>query len=123
MNRTDPSTQLWWMLTCWTMLCTLLLVVMLGLLGAAQMGIGLMIGVLTLGGILVFYAWLVRRFAQPGSHGFRRRLLLSGMVKYPILMLVIYLVVQGGTQMALGFAVGVLLPLAVLTILALRMNH
>jgi len=123
MNWIDQPTPSWRALTHWTTLCTLLLVMLLGLSGAVSVGIGLMVGVLTLGGILLFYAWLVRRFAQPGSRGFRRMLLLSGMVKYPLLMLVIYLVVQGRTQMALGFALGVLLPLGVLTVLALRANH
>lgn len=123
MNLMHQPEQLWRSLTRLTALLTLLLSAILGLLGALQVSVGLMVGVLTLGGIVAFYAWLVRRFAQPGSRSFHRMLLLSGLVKYPVLMLVIYLVVQGGMPMTLGFVVGVLLPLGILTALAIRTNR
>ncbi|MCS7066647.1 MAG: hypothetical protein NZL85_10315 [Fimbriimonadales bacterium] len=123
MNLMDQPEQLWRSLARLTVGLTLLLVAVLWLLGASRMGIGLVVGVLTLGGIMAFYAWLVRRFAQPMAQGFRRMLFLSGMVKYPILILVIYLVVLGGVQMVLGFVIGVLLPLSLLTVLAIRANR
>jgi hypothetical protein len=44
-------------------------------------------------------------------------------VKYPFLMLAVYLVVRGGVQMAMGFAIGILLPLFGLTLLAIRANR
>ncbi len=120
MNLTEQPEWMWRALTRLTLICTLLLVALLFVLGAPAAGIGLMVGVLTLGAIVAFYAWLVCRFAQPGNRGFLRLLMLSGLAKYPLLMLVIYLVVQGGMQMVLGFVTGILLPLGVLTALALR---
>ena len=123
MSLMDQPEQLWRSLMRLTVLLTLLLVACLVLIGAPQAGIGLTVGVLTLGGIIAFYAGLVHRFARPGSRGFRRVLLLSGLVKYPVLMVVIYLMVRGGVLMTLGFAAGVLLPLGVLTVLAIRTNR
>ncbi|MEN3001395.1 MAG: hypothetical protein ABDI19_06090 [Armatimonadota bacterium] len=119
----DRPEQLWRALARLTTGLTLLLVVMLWLLGVPRMGIGLMLGVLTLGSIMAFHAWLVRQFARPGERGFQRVLFLSGMVKYPVLILVIYLVVQGGMQMVLGFVMGVLLLLGLLTALAFRASR
>ena len=41
-------------------------------------------------------------------------------LKYPLLLVLAYLAVQGGALMALGFVMGIVLPLAVITGLAVR---
>jgi hypothetical protein len=46
--------------------------------------------------------------------------MLSNPLKYPLLLLLAYLAVQGGALMALGFVLGIVLPLAVITGLAVR---
>jgi hypothetical protein len=46
--------------------------------------------------------------------------MLSNPLKYPLLLVLAYLAVQGGALMALGFVVGIVLPLAVITALAVR---
>jgi hypothetical protein len=46
--------------------------------------------------------------------------MLSNPLKYPLLLVLAYLAVQGGALMALGFVVGIVLPLAVITGLAVR---
>jgi hypothetical protein len=51
---------------------------------------------------------------------FPRLLMLSNPLKYPLLLVLAYLAVQGGALMALGFVVGIVLPLAVITGLAVR---
>lgn len=122
MSVMDDPEQLWRAFTRLTLQIGVGVAALLWLLGEPLTALGLMVGMLTLGGIVAFYARLARRFAQPGRHGFRRVLFLSGAIKYPILFLVIYLIVRGGLAMALGFALGVMVPLVVLTILALRMK-
>ena len=49
-----------------------------------------------------------------------RLLMLSNPLKYPLLLVLAYLAVQGGALMALGFVLGIVLPLAVITALAVR---
>jgi hypothetical protein len=122
MSVMDDPEQLWRAFTRLTLQIGVGVAALLWLLGEPLTALGLMVGMLTLGGIVAFYARLARRFAQPGRSGFRRMLFLSGVIKYPILFLVIYLIVRGGLAMALGFALGVMVPLVVLTILALRMK-
>ncbi len=90
------------------------------MLGVPRVGAGLLTGTLTMGAITLFHSALARRFAQPGSRAFPRMLMLSGVVKYPILILIVYLMVKGGMAMVAGFILGVLLPLGVLTVLAVR---
>ena len=46
--------------------------------------------------------------------------MLSNPLKYPLLLVLAYLAVQGGALMALGFVLGIVLPLAVITALAVR---
>jgi hypothetical protein len=123
MNLMEQPSVLWRTLALLTTLLCLALAGLMALLGLHRMGIGVMAGVLTLGGVMAFYGWLVRRFARPGNPSFQRILMLSGVVKYPLLMLAVYLVVRGGVQMAMGFAIGILLPLFGLTLLAIRANR
>jgi hypothetical protein len=64
---------------------------------------------------------LATRFFQPQRNPlFPRLLMLSNPLKYPLLLLLAYLAVQGGALMALGFVLGIVLPLAVITGLAVR---
>ncbi len=76
---------------------------------------GLLIGVATLTGIVGYYALLVTLLLRMWKRLFPFFLL----AKYPLTMLVAYSVVQGGTLMMLGFIFGVILPLGVLTGLAI----
>ncbi len=76
---------------------------------------GLLIGVATLSGVVGYYALLVTLLRRVWRQLFPLFLL----AKYPLMMLVVYSVVQGGISMVAGFAVGVILPLAVLTGLAI----
>jgi len=123
MNLMEQPRAMWRALALLTTLLGLALTGLATVVGLPQVGIGVMAGVLTLGGVIAFHGWLVRRFAQPGNPNFQRILMLSGVVKYPLLMLVVYLVVRGGGQMAIGFAIGILLPLLGLTLLAIRANR
>jgi hypothetical protein len=123
MNLMEQPSALWRALALLTTLLCLALAGLMALLGLHRMGIGVMAGVLMLGSVMAFYGWLARRFARPGNPSFRRILMLSGVVRYPLLMLVVYLVVRGGVQMAMGFAIGILLPLFGLTLLAIRANR
>jgi hypothetical protein len=120
---TEQPTAIWRGLVRFTLLLTLLLTGLMAMLGLPRVGMGLVAGVLTLGSIMAFHSWLVRHFARPGNRGFERILVLSGFVKYPLLLLVVYLVVRGGVQMAIGFAIGISLPLFGLTLLAIRTNR
>ncbi len=72
---------------------------------------GLLIGVCTLGGIAGYYALLATLLRRMWKQLFP----LVFLAKYPLIMLVAYGVVQGGSSMVLGFVAGVVLPLAVLT--------
>jgi hypothetical protein len=47
-------------------------------------------------------------------------LMLSSPLKYPVLLALAYLATRGGAIMALGFIMGVLLPLLVITGAAVR---
>jgi hypothetical protein len=123
MNLMEQPSALWRALALLTTLLCLALAGLMALLGLHRMGIGVMAGVLMLGSVMAFYGWLARRFARPGNPSFQRILMLSGVVKYPLLMLAVYLVVRGGVQMAMGFAIGILLPLFGLTLLAIRANR
>lgn len=76
---------------------------------------GLLIGVATLAGVVGYYALLATLLRRVWKQLFPLFLL----AKYPLMMLVVYSVVQGGIPMVAGFAVGVILPLAVLTGLAI----
>jgi hypothetical protein len=71
-----------------------------------QVGVGVLLGVLALGWAVGFFA-LATRFFQPQRNPlFPRLLMLSNPLKYPLLLLLAYLAVQGGALMALGFVAG-----------------
>ncbi|MGQ9901565.1 MAG: hypothetical protein ACUVR1_05045 [Fimbriimonadales bacterium] len=88
--------------------------------GVWQVGVGIALGVLALGWAVGFFALAVRFFKPQSNPLFPRLLLLSNPLKYPMLLILAYLAVQGGALMALGFVLGVVLPLAVITGLAVR---
>jgi hypothetical protein len=75
---------------------------------------------LALGWAVGFYALATRLFKPQRNPLFPRLLMLSNPLKYPLLLVLAYLAVQGGALMALGFVVGIVLPLAVITALAVR---
>lgn len=88
--------------------------------GVWQVGVGVLLGVLALGWAVGFFALATRLFQPQRNPLFPRLLMLSNPLKYPLLLLLAYLAVQGGALMALGFVVGIVLPLAVITALAVR---
>jgi hypothetical protein len=88
--------------------------------GVWQAGVGILLGIVALGWAVGFFA-LATRFFQPQRNPlFPRLLMLSNPLKYPLLLVLAYLAVQGGALMALGFVLGIVLPLAVITGLAVR---
>ncbi|MCL6533875.1 MAG: hypothetical protein N2045_12760 [Fimbriimonadales bacterium] len=85
-------------------------------LGFPHGALGVLIGAAMLGWIMGYYGflvWLLR------GKGVQRLLPLFNLAKYPLMMAVVYGVVQGGTPMVIGFVVGVVIPLAVMTALAI----
>ncbi len=104
----------------WTLGLTVTGVVASLLVGAWQLGVGLVLGVLALAHAVGFFVLFTRLF-KPETHPmFPRLLVLSNPLKYPLLMLFAYLAVRGGELMVLGFVGGVVLPLGVLTAIAFR---
>lgn len=85
--------------------------------GRPSMAAGFAIGIATLTGILYFYRHLALRFARPGvaPDSFQRVLLLSALLKYPAMMLIVYLVYLQGMQALIGFMIGVGFPLLIFT--------
>ena len=88
--------------------------------GAWQVGVGILLGIVALGWAVGFFALATRLFKPQCNPLFPRLLMLSNPLKYPLLLVLAYLAVQGGALMALGFVVGIVLPLAVITGLAVR---
>lgn len=88
--------------------------------GAWQLGVGIALGIVAIGWTVGFFALAVRFFKPQSNPLFPRLLMLSSPLKYPLLLLLAYLAVQGGALMALGFVVGIVLPLGVLTAAAIR---
>ena len=88
--------------------------------GVWQVGVGVLLGVLALGWAVGFFALATRLFKPQCNPLFPRLLMLSNPLKYPLLLVLAYLAVQGGALMALGFVLGIVLPLAVITALAVR---
>lgn len=104
----------------WTLGLTAIGVVASVLAGAWQLGVGLVLGVSALAQAVGFFVLLTRLF-KPETHPmFPRLLILGNPLKYPLLMLFAYLAVRGGELMILGFVGGVVLPLGVLTAIAVR---
>ncbi|MDW8107742.1 MAG: hypothetical protein RMK45_09730, partial [Armatimonadota bacterium] len=67
-----------------------------------------------------FFVLITRLLRPQQNRLFPRMLMLSNPLKYPLLLLIVYLAVRGGILMTLGFVVGVVLPLAVITGIAIR---
>lgn len=88
--------------------------------GVWQLGVGLLLGLLAIGWATGFFVLMVRFFKPQHNPLFPRLLMLSSPIKYPLMLVLAYLAVQGGTLMALGFVVGVVLPLGVITGTAIR---
>jgi len=97
-------------------------VLLLALLGQSWMAAGFAEGIATLTGLLYYYRRLALRFARPDvpSDAFRRVLMLSALLKYPALLLIVYLVSQQGVSALFGFLLGVGFPLLVFTGFALQ---
>lgn len=88
--------------------------------GVWQVGVGIALGVLALSWAVGFFVLAVRFFKPQTNPLFPRLLLLSNPLKYPMLLILAYLAVQGGALMALGFVLGIVVPLAVITGLAVQ---
>ncbi|MCS7208691.1 MAG: hypothetical protein NZ874_03885 [Fimbriimonadales bacterium] len=88
--------------------------------GAWQLGVGLLLGVLAIGWAVGFFVFAVRLFKPQSNPLFPRLLMLSSPLRYLALLMLAYLAARGGALMALGFAIGVILPLGVLTGAAIR---
>ncbi|MCS6923597.1 MAG: hypothetical protein NZM10_04375 [Fimbriimonadales bacterium] len=88
--------------------------------GVWQVGVGLLLGVLAIGWATGFFILAVRFFKPQSNPLFPRLLMLSSPLKYPLMLGLAYLAVRGGVAMTLGFVLGVLLPLAVITGIAVR---
>lgn len=104
----------------WTLTLTAVSVGASVALGVWQMGVGLVLGVLALGVAVGFFVLITRLLRPQQNRLFPRMLMLSNPLKYPLLLLIVYLAVRGGILMTLGFVVGVVLPLAVITGIAIR---
>jgi hypothetical protein len=104
----------------WTAVLGALAVSVSVLGGVWQLGVGILLGIVALGWAVGFFALATRLFKPQRNPLFPRLLMLSNPLKYPLLLVLAYLAVQGGALMALGFVVGIVLPLAVITGLAVR---
>ncbi|MCS7301086.1 MAG: hypothetical protein NZ556_05980 [Fimbriimonadales bacterium] len=104
----------------WTAILTLTGVGASVLLGAWQFGAGMALGVLALGWTVGFFVLATRFFKPERNPLFPRLLMLSSPLKYPLMLLLAYLAVRGGEWMTLGFVLGIVLPLGVVTGVALR---
>jgi hypothetical protein len=116
----DDPAQLARAVVKWTAVLGALAVSVSVLGGVWQLGVGILLGVLALGWAVGFFALATRLFKPQCNPLFPRLLMLSNLLKYPLLLLLAYLAVQGGALMALGFVLGIVLPLAVITGLAVR---
>jgi len=116
-NRTlmDEPLRLWRTVAVGTLSLSLLGMGVAWAMDYPQGAIGLGIGVLLLGWIIGYYGVLVWLLHRSGA---QRLLPLFNLAKYPLVMIVVYIVVQGGVPMVIGFVVGVVIPLAVITALA-----
>ncbi len=114
MKLMENPLLLWRVVGLWTAGITLLGFVLCWLLQHKSVAWGLLVGVCTLSGIAGYYALLATLLRRMWKQLFP----LVFLAKYPLIMLVAYGVVQGGSLMVLGFVAGVVLPLAVLTAIA-----
>lgn len=104
----------------WTAILTAVCVGVSVLLGAWRLGMGVLLGVGALGWAVGFFVLITRFFAPQRNPLFPRLLMLSNPLKYPMLLVFAYLAVRGGELMTLGFVIGIVLPLAVITAIAVR---
>lgn len=88
--------------------------------GVWQLGVGMLLGMLAIGWATGFFVLMVRFFKPQHNPLFPRLLMLSSPIKYPLMLILAYLAAQGGAVMALGFVVGVALPLLAITGAAIR---
>ncbi len=88
--------------------------------GVWQLGVGILLGMLAIGWAVGFFALAIRFFKPQTNPLFPRMLMLSSPMKYPVLLILAYLATRGGALMALGFVLGVLLPLLTITGAAIR---
>jgi hypothetical protein len=116
----DDPAQLARAVVKWTAVLGALAVSVSVLGGVWQLGVGILLGIVALGWAVGFFALATRLFKPQCNPLFPRLLMLSNLLKYPLLLVLAYLAVQGGALMALGFVLGIVLPLAVITGLAVR---
>lgn len=88
--------------------------------GLWRLGVGMLLGLVAIGWVVGFFVLAVRWFKPHANPLFPRMLMLSSPLKYPVLLALAYMAVQGGMMMALGFVIGVILPLLVITGAAVR---
>lgn len=88
--------------------------------GIWQLGVGMLLGLVAIGWVVGFFVLAVRFFKPQANPLFPRMLMLSSPLKYPVLLALAYMATRGGAMMALGFVIGVLLPLLVITGAAVR---
>lgn len=115
MELMENPRLLWRTVGIWTGVLTLLSFALCWSFQLEGTAWGLLIGVATLLGVVGYYALLATLLRRVWKQLFPLFLL----AKYPMIMMVTYGVVQGGVSMVAGFAIGVILPLAVLTGLAI----
>lgn len=112
----DEPWRLWRAVAVGTLILTLGAAGILWGMGFPQSAVGVVLGAGMLGwgmGYYGFLVWLLR------GKGIQKLLPLFNLAKYPLMMAVVYGVVQGGTPRVIGFVVGVIIPLAVITALAI----
>lgn len=88
--------------------------------GIWQLGVGMLLGLVAIGWVVGFFVLAVRFFKPQANPLFPRMLMLSSPLKYPVLLALAYMATRGGAMMALGFVIGVILPLLVITGAAVR---
>ena len=120
MSLMDDPAQLARAVVKWTAVLGALAVSVSVLGGVWQLGVGILLGIVALGWAVGFFALATRLFKPQCNPLFPRLLMLSNPLKYLLLLVLAYLAVQGGALMALGFVMGIVLPLAVITGLAVR---
>lgn len=112
----DEPSRLWRAVAVGTLILTLGAAGILWGMGFPQGAVGVVLGAAMLGWIMGYYGllmWLLR------GKSMQRLLPLFNLAKYPLMMVVVYGVVQGGIPMVIGFVIGVVIPLGVMTALAI----
>ncbi|OYT71177.1 MAG: hypothetical protein CFK49_11405 [Armatimonadetes bacterium JP3_11] len=88
--------------------------------GLWHLGVGMLLGLAAIGWVVGFFVLAVRFFKPQANPLFPRLLMLSSPLKYPVLLVLAYMATRGGAMMVLGFVIGVMLPLLVVTGAAVR---